>query len=55
MAETDDPDSLLEAFSRKITAVRNLRSLEGKSKKEGRAAPSEDDEEHKPPFKPSPV
>ncbi len=53
MAETDDSDYMLEAFSRKIIATRNLRSLESKSKKEGKAAPSEDEEENRPPFKPS--
>ena len=53
MAETDDADSMLEAFSRKIIATRNLRSLEGKSTKTGKTVPSEDDEENKPPFKPS--
>lgn len=29
MAETDASDAMLEAFSRRIVALRNLRSLEG--------------------------
>ena len=57
MAGTGDSDSMLEAFSRKIIAVRNLRSLEGKSKKEVRRTDSEsksdEDENDRPPFKPS--
>lgn len=51
MTETDDSDFILEAFSRKIIARRNLRSLEGKSTKTEETVPSED--EDKPPFKPS--
>ena len=55
MAETDDPDSLLEAFSRKIVARRNLRSLEGESAKQagGSDSESDEDESDRPPFKPS--
>ena len=53
MVETDDPASILEAFSRKVIARRNLRSLEGKSTETEKIVPSEDEEEDKPPFKPS--
>lgn len=55
MAETDDPDSMLEAFSRKVIARRNLRSLSGDGAKEtGRSdSESDEDENDRPPFKPS--
>ena len=55
MAETDDPDSILEAFSRKVIARRNLRSLEGKSAEEigGSGSESDEDENDRPPFEPS--
>lgn len=53
MTDTDDSDSMLEAFSRKTTATRNLHSLEGKGKKEGKSAPSDnEDEDDRPPFEP---
>lgn len=57
MAETDDADSLLEAFSRKTIARLNLRSLDGEvGKQVGRSdldSESDEDENDRPPFKPS--
>ena len=53
MREIEDSDFILEAFSRKVIARRNLRSLEGKSTKTEKTVPSEGEEEDKPPFKPS--
>ncbi|MDE0343618.1 MAG: hypothetical protein OXK82_10705 [Deltaproteobacteria bacterium] len=55
MAETDDADSLLEAFDKKAIARRNLRSLSGDSAKEmgGSDSESEEDESDRPRFKPS--
>ena len=54
MAETDGPDSILEAFDKKAISRRNLRSLSGDSSKEtGRSdSESDKDEADKPPFKP---
>ena len=52
MAENTDPDAILDTFNRKVIARLNLRSLEGKSTETEKTVPSED-EEDKPPFKPS--
>ena len=54
MAETNDSDSVLEAFRRKVTARRNLRSLEAQDENARDAKkPFEENEKDKPPFKPS--
>lgn len=53
MTETDDPDAILDTFNRKVIARRNLHSLVSKSTETEKTVPSEDEEEDKPPFKPS--
>ena len=54
MAEIDNPDSVLDAFNRRIIARRNLRCLDagGKDETGKTAPPEEDEEEEKPPFQP---
>lgn len=61
MTKADDPDLLLEAFDKRATARRNLRSLDpipdeltalNESRKD-KKGPPEEDEADKPPFKPS--